>query len=718
MKTIAMKIALLMLAMLMALSAFVACGGDEPVVDGTGDSSSSVPGVTEPEESTPTESETEPEEVVIPVEDVIIAENNTTQYKVVRPQTPTAGETEATATIVRALKEKIGGDILASDDWVNEALGYKESEFEIIVGKTARAASDKIYSTLRTLDYSVSIVGKQIVIAAINDEKLLEAVDYFLESLTVADGKVSFLADSVKTVKADYELESITIDGAELSGYKVVYKSGAGEAIKNAAKAVSEKLVEYGYDIKAVMDSADETEYEIVICDTNRGNSKEENGKLLTLDYKIYAEGKKIYILAGANPDSVNAAVEVFLGKLEALKSNGKIEITADNIKTEFYSDTYKTKQLLINGVDVKEYSIVYANGDKQAFTLASNLGKIIEDVCGRRLNLVSDNRAYTGGKEILVGYSKRLSSAASAINSKVSGLGDNEYLLFSEGDFVFAGGNSGENAALTAAVRVMTDAILGISDPESAEISFTLNKAVKVSGTKYSIITYNDGDNSYQNIADRMTIMKEYMPDIICFQETQTPHAKKYKDSLREYDYVLYDNDGTTYNSQPVFWKKDKFELVDSGIRWLSDTPNVRSKYAESDYTRSFTYAVLRDKITGEEIVIISTHTDYVQTAVVKQTARLMELVTELGLKDKPVLILGDFNMRDNSTGYANMSNENFIDAGRYLGASKTAQIDFIFADVTQVVPTGYKVIDDHELSKVASDHAPVYAEFITNLK
>ena len=203
-------------------------------------------------------------------------------------------------------------------------------------------------------------------------------------------------------------------------------------------------------------------------------------------------------------------------------------------------------------------------------------------------------------------------------------------------------------------------------------------------------------------------------MPDFICFQETQTLHGKSYKGKLGEYDYVLYDNDGTTYNSQPVFWKKDKFECLDSGIKWLSDTPDVRSKYEDSDYTRSFTYAILKDKTTGEEMVIISTHTDYTVTAVPKQTARLVELVEELALRTRPVLILGDFNMRDNSTAYQNMSNACFIDAGRYLSAANPATIDFIFVDVTKVVPTDYKVINDHELSKQASDHDPVYAEFL----
>lgn len=701
MKNIAKKLLLLALAAFMIVTALVACN--------------KTPENT-PDESDPIEesSSEEPIETEPPVEDTTVFENGAVKYKVVRPQSASKEEIDATTALVKALKEKTGKEVMASDDWVNETLGYTESEFEILIGRTNRKESDKVYSGLRLDDYAVSIVGKKIVIAAYDAQKLNEAVSYFLEKLTDAEGNIQFLAADSMIKKADYEVGEITVGGKELSGFKIVYKGGASENVKNAALAISEKLREYRYNVPVVMDSVEESACEIIVCDTNRGASKEENDKLLSYDYRVYLEGTKLYVLAGTHADAVNGAVEALSAKLEELLKDGSVVLDESNAKAEFFSDVYKTKQLLLNGTDIKEYTVVYAHNDTLSMKLADRFCDVVEKVCGRRLNIVSDSRAYSGDKEIIVGYSsKRLTSAASAVMPYVADIGDNDYLLFGEGDFFFAGGKENQNSALTAAMNILTDAILNVSDPECSEISFDLRNGEKVNGSKYSIMTYNDGDNSYQNIDDRMAIVKEYMPDIICFQETQTPHARGYKSKLGAYDYVLYDNDGTTFNSQPIFWKKDKFDLVDSGIKWLSDTPDKRSKYSDSDYTRSFTYAILKDKETGEEIVIISTHTDYVQSAVVKQTARLMELTAEF--RDKPMLILGDFNMRDTSDAYANISKECFMDSGRYVKAPSPATIDFCFVDITKVVPVSYKVIDDHELSKVASDHYPVYTEFYT---
>ena len=212
------------------------------------------------------------------------------------------------------------------------------------------------------------------------------------------------------------------------------------------------------------------------------------------------------------------------------------------------------------------------------------------------------------------------------------------------------------------------------------------------------------------------MAIVKEYMPDIVGFQETQTAHATAYKSKLGAYDYVLYDNDGTTFNSQPIFWKKDMFELVDSGIQWLTNTPDRRSKIEESDYIRSYTFAILKDKTTGQQIVVINTHIDYTAAANKVQMEKLAELTARF--RDLPMIFLGDFNMRDNSVGYSTMYNECFIDSGRYLKASKLAAIDFIFVDITRIVPVSYKMIDDHEMSGQASDHNAVYTEFLVGLK
>jgi endonuclease/exonuclease/phosphatase family metal-dependent hydrolase len=341
---------------------------------------------------------------------------------------------------------------------------------------------------------------------------------------------------------------------------------------------------------------------------------------------------------------------------------------------------------------------------------MAENLRNVIEELCGRKLSMLSDGRPGTeSGKEILIGYSSRVDNTSVSFRQAIRNIKNNEYLIYGEDGNVYVGGRQGSAVSLTAAVNALVKALRTTGDAERIVLDYTNPSATKIAGRTYSMMSYNDGDNSYGNVDDRVEVVSAYMPDILCFQETQLLHSKVYKARFEVYDYVYFDNDGTTYNSQPIYYKRDMFELLDSGIQWLSDTPDERSKYQESDYIRSFTYAVLKDKETGMEIVIVNTHIDYLSAATAKQTARLIELTERF--RDRPVFYFGDFNMQRDSVGYNNMINAGLNDTGRALGNTQSV-IDFCFFDRALVLPSKYKVVNDHELSSIASDHPAIYSE------
>ena len=110
----------------------------------------------------------------------------------------------------------------------------------------------------------------------------------------------------------------------------------------------------------------------------------------------------------------------------------------------------------------------------------------------------------------------------------------------------------------------------------------------------KYSVITYNDGDNRTTKIAEIIEILSDYSPDLFGLQETQEIHMPMYADGLPAYGYVYFDNDGTTFNSQPIFYRKDKFELVESGIPLVT-----------IDHVFNNRLAVVSDNVSGlEELV------------------------------------------------------------------------------------------------------------------
>ncbi len=236
---------------------------------------------------------------------------------------------------------------------------------------------------------------------------------------------------------------------------------------------------------------------------------------------------------------------------------------------------------------------------------------------------------------------------------------------------------------------------------------------------TKYSVITYNDGDNVTTKADQIVAILRDYNPDLFGLQEVQKKHSEYYAQELGEYDYAYFDNDGTTYNSQPIYYKRDKFELLASGIKWISDTPNVRSKYDISAYTRSFTYVYLKDKATKDQFLMVNTHVDYVDAANQVQVAKIIELTREM-YPDTPIFYIADWNMNKTQRGYAVMgemgmkATEEFLPDAKKDGTmvGSTVAIDFCFVDTKYWKGTDYKVINDHQYSETASDHYPVFTE------
>ncbi|MHA3771198.1 endonuclease/exonuclease/phosphatase family protein [Verrucomicrobiota bacterium sgz303538] len=94
------------------------------------------------------------------------------------------------------------------------------------------------------------------------------------------------------------------------------------------------------------------------------------------------------------------------------------------------------------------------------------------------------------------------------------------------------------------------------------------------------------------------------------------------------------------------IFYRSDRFEVLDHGDFWLSDTPEiVGSRTWGHKLPRMVTWAKLRDKIADREFVWFNTHFDHQsQPAREKSAALLCERAKALDPK-LPVIITGDFN-------------------------------------------------------------------------
>jgi len=165
-------------------------------------------------------------------------------------------------------------------------------------------------------------------------------------------------------------------------------------------------------------------------------------------------------------------------------------------------------------------------------------------------------------------------------------------------------------------------------------------------------VISFNircANDLEGHSIAERAprlkAILDEYDADIIGFQECQLDWEKIIeKDYLDKYEMYLVRRKDP--ESCPIFWRKDRFDCVDKGVFWLSDTPDVMSGGYDDLYHcyRVCMWAILKDKNTGEQLLYMNTHFGFGDDAQTKSANLIAKRAKEIG--DFPTVLTGDFNL------------------------------------------------------------------------
>jgi endonuclease/exonuclease/phosphatase family metal-dependent hydrolase len=149
---------------------------------------------------------------------------------------------------------------------------------------------------------------------------------------------------------------------------------------------------------------------------------------------------------------------------------------------------------------------------------------------------------------------------------------------------------------------------------------------------------------------------IKSQQPDLFGLQEVLL-HQYEYLDSvLADYGSVGVGRDDGIKEGEmtPVFYKKDRFDIVRTLSFWLSETPEIPgSKDWGSSLPRIVTWMELVDKITHEHLFFFNTHFAHdSDSARIMSSKLLLSRVDSLAAKF-PFIITGDFNMIPGSEGY-----------------------------------------------------------------
>lgn len=250
--------------------------------------------------------------------------------------------------------------------------------------------------------------------------------------------------------------------------------------------------------------------------------------------------------------------------------------------------------------------------------------------------------------------------------------------------------------------------------------------KTQAVTVMTYNVYVKGSGEKSPENRTDEVVAnIRKYSPDSFGLQEADEGWMERLPAELSEYAYVgigRNSNEGGG-EASPVFYKKDKYELLDSGTFWLSKNPEKATRSWDAMFKRICTYAILKDKQTGFTYAHFNAHFDHLGViARLESVAVVATKVAEI-CDGIPVVFTGDLNDAEGGDMYNRVLDSGFkdtkylaktaSDCGTYHGYSdltaKENAIDFIFANAMVSDVESYTVDTEKINGIYPSDHHPV---------
>ena len=197
---------------------------------------------------------------------------------------------------------------------------------------------------------------------------------------------------------------------------------------------------------------------------------------------------------------------------------------------------------------------------------------------------------------------------------------------------------------------------ILAVSMLAGCAFAENDNNAIKV-GT-YNIRNQN-GDIGTPNAWDlrkadvAATLCKQDL-DVFGLQEVRPGQADFIKEKMPQYTMVgVHRDDGKRKGeASPVFFRKDRFDVIGSGTFWLSETPDVPgSRSWGAACTRICSWSLLKDRKSGKKFCFANAHTDHKSALACKNGMLLIiEKMREFAPKGTPIVFVGDHNCREES--------------------------------------------------------------------
>lgn len=239
------------------------------------------------------------------------------------------------------------------------------------------------------------------------------------------------------------------------------------------------------------------------------------------------------------------------------------------------------------------------------------------------------------------------------------------------------------------------------------------------------------DGRNAWKYRKDAtLEMIQKETPSAFGLQEAMPDQVKYISDAFPQYDYVGVGRDDGKKSGEfmAIFYLKDKFELLDSGTYWLSETPDVVSRGWDAQCNRTLTWVKLKEISTGKVFFYYNTHLDHIGEKAREESVKLIvDIIKKNVPEGMPVIFGGDLNSSIDSPIFNPLLDMNMksvretapeTDHKGTFNAFGTAPsniiLDHIF--IRDIEPISYRTLVENYGAPYISDHYPI--EVVLKLK
>lgn len=151
---------------------------------------------------------------------------------------------------------------------------------------------------------------------------------------------------------------------------------------------------------------------------------------------------------------------------------------------------------------------------------------------------------------------------------------------------------------------------------------------------------------------------------DIFGTQEGLYHQLTELKGSLPGYEYIGIGRDDGQHGGEhsAIFYKSDRFDLLQHGDFWLSTVTDRPNKGWDAVLPRICTWGKFKDKRSGFVFTLFNLHMDHIGVKARAESARLVLAKIKAMTPDSPVILTGDFNVDQRSESYSLINNSGVL--------------------------------------------------------